>query len=754
MKRKILFLTFCMFILMTASVSAKEIWVSAGSDGDGTAERPYGTIQKAADVAQAGDTVMIKPGVYYEQVKFKGAGTKENPIIFRASEYGKNKVIITRADKAVREGEVEWTLEDAQRNIYSIPFDHKPMRVLYSSKDKIAADHSSANLLRLKSYEYLKEQKYVGASIATSNSGISYSDFPTLKDGFYYDEENKKLYVRLRADEKYGYLDPNKNLMCISPEALSNITDASGTTYSASFDSLIVDDSYCFGIIGEKAAYTVLYGLTFETPGFTGVHVRGSDVTVSNCWFEGCANAVHGGSEHKLDNYVSDRVTVEYNEWHAWPYAQDVYEMMEEGTCPYLYVTWHGKNMAWSDNCYEVGCLVGQAGENWVIRNNYVHDQLDALSFYAWEQTHEVINGRTRSWDTSSGEIYENRFEDMLDNAIEFESHASGLDVHHNEFINTYEPISVQPLGGPPWPTNIKIHHNIMYQTPERAELYSVNGAFRDSDLDPKMNYDRPRIVKIGMEPSSNWQFPWSPDEMLYPGFTRPAKTLNFADKGIQVYNNIMYSPNAMFACFPGRVGGDRGEKSNMKFSNNIISCLLISSEYANNSPTYNWGIGDLVGATESGRVTAGFEFESNMFIPTNGQTVKDGATVLDNGGVLCKDYKEAGIEGITEQKYEITEDSPAIGKGTEILGDKFKTTDIGPLSPNEKWEIKYSAHAFGDINCDGKIDADDVFAVANAKGKNYGEDGYSSRADLNFDGVVDNDDVQIVTNEYAKSVK
>ena len=67
---------------------------------------------------------------------------------------------------------------------------------------------------------------------------------------------------------------------------------------------------------------------------------------------------------------------------------------------------------------------------------------------------------------------------------------------------------------------------------------------------------------------------------------------------------------------------------------------------------------------------------------------------------------------------------------------------------------MKYSAYAYGDINCDGKVDAEDVFAVISSRGKIKGDDGYISRADLDFNGVIDDTDVQIITNEYAKYIQ
>ncbi len=750
----------CLMLLLNIQASAKEIWVSAGASGNGTEASPYGTIQQAANVAQPGDTVMIKPGVYYEQVDFKGAGTKENPIIFRATEYGRNKVIITRADKDIREGKVEWTLEDAARNIYSIPYDEKPMRILYQRKasNRGDAEDRGANLVRYGKYEYLKELKYVGVT-ASDNGGNRYSDFATMKDGFFYDAEAKKLYVRLRADEKYGDINPNNNIMSVSPKEYTSFTLEDGTVLATMFNDGISTDSYCFGIVGEKPAYTVLYGLTFETPGFTGVFVRGSDVTVSNCFFEGCANGVRGGRYYNIDKYITDRVTVEYCEWGAWPHTQDVYELMEEGESPTLMTTWHIKNVTWSDNCYEVGTLVGAAGNDWVIRNNYVHDTLDALSFYAWCTWGEMINGRTFWHCSTSAEIYENRFEDLTDNAIELEEHASGFDIHHNEMINTLVPFSIQPGNGTPWPTNHKIHHNILYQNPEKTDMYVNNGAYSTGNrysqgLNPNFNYDRGFLLKVGFSMPGNYNFPWSPDEMLYSGFVRPAKTLNYEDEGVHLYNNILYSPNTMFWAMAGRQGGDRGENSNFKLTNNIISCLVTSPDYANDSGTYFYKYGDVVGKTVAGRNTLGVEFVSNMFIPTNGQTLNEDSTVLDNGGIVKESYAAAGIPGLAEGNYELSDDSPAIGAGTKVYGEKYSTTDIGPLAKGESWSIKYAPYKFGDVNCDTKVDENDIFAVMNLVGTTSDDEKFASRADLDFNGIINNVDLQIITDEYSKVIQ
>lgn len=66
------------------------LWVDGtlGDDttGDGTEANPYRTIQKASDMTVPGDTVMIKPGTYFERIIITKTGTPEAPITYKATE--------------------------------------------------------------------------------------------------------------------------------------------------------------------------------------------------------------------------------------------------------------------------------------------------------------------------------------------------------------------------------------------------------------------------------------------------------------------------------------------------------------------------------------------------------------------------------------------------------------------------------------------------------------------------------------------
>lgn len=78
-------------------VAAEFFVATNGCDAaDGSAARPWRTIQRAADVAMAGDVVTIRGGVYREWVKPVNAGRADAPITYQAAKG--EKVVVTGAD--------------------------------------------------------------------------------------------------------------------------------------------------------------------------------------------------------------------------------------------------------------------------------------------------------------------------------------------------------------------------------------------------------------------------------------------------------------------------------------------------------------------------------------------------------------------------------------------------------------------------------------------------------------------------------
>ncbi len=69
---------------------------NAARGGDGTKDRPFAAIQAAADIARAGDEVIVAPGIYREAVNPRFGGTEKARIVYRCEEKG--GAVITGAE--------------------------------------------------------------------------------------------------------------------------------------------------------------------------------------------------------------------------------------------------------------------------------------------------------------------------------------------------------------------------------------------------------------------------------------------------------------------------------------------------------------------------------------------------------------------------------------------------------------------------------------------------------------------------------
>lgn len=90
--------------LPVTAVAADSYFVSpGGSDfNPGTEEKPWETIQKAAESAAPGSTVYIKEGTYYERIEVKVSGASaEEPIVFR--NFDSDRVIIDGSKSSASE---------------------------------------------------------------------------------------------------------------------------------------------------------------------------------------------------------------------------------------------------------------------------------------------------------------------------------------------------------------------------------------------------------------------------------------------------------------------------------------------------------------------------------------------------------------------------------------------------------------------------------------------------------------------------
>ncbi|MCC6443594.1 MAG: right-handed parallel beta-helix repeat-containing protein [Armatimonadetes bacterium] len=119
-------LRFCLVMLLAAflpSAHADTLIVDnnhpgASDENPGVADRPLKTINRAARLAKAGDTVIIKAGTYRESVRLEYSGTAQAPISFVADPAG--SVVVTGADVITG-----WKKVDGEAPIYRAPWAHQ-----------------------------------------------------------------------------------------------------------------------------------------------------------------------------------------------------------------------------------------------------------------------------------------------------------------------------------------------------------------------------------------------------------------------------------------------------------------------------------------------------------------------------------------------------------------------------------------------------------------------------------------------------
>jgi len=93
----VLSITLLVTMLFPSAGYAKTYYVDAGNPkaadaNAGTLTAPWNTIQHAADKAEAGDTIIVKAGVYDEKVSVKVSGKTEKPVTLRAEPTRKARV--------------------------------------------------------------------------------------------------------------------------------------------------------------------------------------------------------------------------------------------------------------------------------------------------------------------------------------------------------------------------------------------------------------------------------------------------------------------------------------------------------------------------------------------------------------------------------------------------------------------------------------------------------------------------------------
>ncbi len=482
-----------------------------GNDADDglSPERPLATIQKAADSVNPGDSVIIAPGVYYENVVLSRGGTENAPVTFRAD----GRVVLTAADRAVREKKVVWKLEDAEHQIYSIPFDHYPARILYDERIDLFGGYYDVDGLR---------------------SFTLKDGYPGPFNGYTYDEKAKRLYVRLHTGGMYGSPDPNRHVFSIAPPASKG---ANGHHLTKPGDANLFID-----IKGK--AHIIIDGITFETPAMAGVGNRGERLVVRNCRFKGCRFGVAGGSGVFVENCVYDQFPVfqETNRIIRQHHGTETAEKFR-----FYFWGYKGKNtdyMRRPFKCYETG-IIGGVRSDWHVRDCIVEDSFEGFSSWCVDRAKHL-------------RVYGNIFRRIVDNAVETENHAADVRVYGNLFEDNVEAVSWQPLCGTPWPGPVFIYRNLFTETPALAPLRKALGGSLG-------------VFKLGAS-GQNWTYPHMGSTTTAEQESRISKrAVTVPDPGFLVFNNTILQPEHNLLTTPQPVYGPaKRELVNFRFFNNL----------------------------------------------------------------------------------------------------------------------------------------------------------------------------------------
>jgi hypothetical protein len=255
-------------------------------------------------------------------------------------------------------------------------------------------------------------------------------------------------------------------------------------------------------------------------------------------------------------------------------------------------------------NTYETG-IATNIGNDWIIRRNHIHDALEALSMWGTDHSKNL-------------QVYENRIERLIDNAVECENRSVGLSFHHNEVVDVFEPFSWQPLRATPWPGPAYIFSNLVLTTPP------IQGLWRDAG-------QTPGIWKLGAS-ESNWKrkdIVMAPDEPVRAG-----------GEGFLAYNNTVYCPGSVAVT---RVQDEHRNFENFFLFNNVFV------------------LDDI--ATVTTVHFSNIQFASNIGTFLKPQHGEIGDQFVANGGLLIKGAPDSLWTNPEKREFQLSKESPAIGR-------------------------------------------------------------------------------------------
>jgi hypothetical protein len=266
-----------MGLCFCSAVSGKTLHVCGQTLAGIEPEEQVRTVDKAASLAEPGDTVIIHSGVYREAVTIERSGLPDKPITFQAAIGA--AVVVTGADHIT-----EWSETSSESRIYSAPWPHK---FITWNRHHTHPDDDYHRLIGR--CEQVFVNGYVLRQVLERDK--------LARGTFYVDLDAERLYV-----SSYGNQDLSSSKVKVEASARSTILAVKG-------DYIVIK-----GIRFRYAANRAQRGAVefsgdnltvedciFEYANASGAAFAGQDITVRHCTFQNNGQLGFGANRaHRL----------------------------------------------------------------------------------------------------------------------------------------------------------------------------------------------------------------------------------------------------------------------------------------------------------------------------------------------------------------------------------------------------------------------------------------------------------------------
>jgi hypothetical protein len=373
-----------------------------GNDSNpGTFSKPWKSVDYSIAQLQAGDTLYLRGGIYYETVNVGVHGIKSRHITVK--NYSQEIAIIDGGYQEFRTiPNSDWKVHDAGRNIYKSVKKYSAAGIIHAYLVSAGVKH---HLVPYERYSDLSSDNQAYKKLSDSPNDIY------VGPGVFWDSSDGRIYIRLMPSQQelsMGYSipanpDPRQNIIYIvPPEAVVNFE--SGAAY---IDFENIGARFC------NNAYR------FKT-GSHHINLKGSNIL---------GGRTHIMVELGVHHLVLDALTIDDNvpAWIAWT---DV----KKETEPAHDLQQAGINL--QDRVHDVE-----------ISNSTFNNMFDAI-----DATGAVYDIR----------IHHNEFFGIRDDVLQLGSASYNIEVDHNSMLHVSKGPGRDGSGSSSQPGTKYIHHNVI----------------------------------------------------------------------------------------------------------------------------------------------------------------------------------------------------------------------------------------------------------------------------------------------------